>query len=317
MADHDDCCSPGRGTSEPKRNREPVTVESASSMFRNMVRIPGGEFRMGTDRDDGFPADGEGPARDIMVDPFYIDEYAVPNGRFLAFVQSTGYETEAEQFGWSYVFEGLLHDRAREHVIGRSDEAPWWVAVEGASWCQPEGPGSWIIDRMDHPVVHVSWNDAEAYATWAGKRLPTEAEWERAARGGERRKRFPWGDELRPEGTHRCNVWQGQFPEKNTVEDGYEGTAPVESFSPNGYGLYNCSGNVWEWCADWFSPTFHRDGPRTNPEGPPDGDTKVIKGGSYLCHRSYCNRYRLAARTSNTPDSTTGHMGFRCAADPS
>ncbi len=163
--------------------------------------------------------------------------------------------------------------------------------------------------------MHVSWNDAAAYCAWAGLRLPTEAEWEYAARGGLEQKRLPWGDELTPGGVWRSNIWQGTFPSLNTAEDGYVGTAPVDAFPPNGHGLHNISGNVWEWCADWFHTTFHRHGPTDDPTGPPAGEAKVIRGGSYLCHDSYCNRYRVAARSSNTPDSSTGNMGFRCARD--
>ena len=169
--------------------------------------------------------------------------------------------------------------------------------------------------RSGHPVVHVSWQDAAAYCQWAGKRLPTEAEWEAAARGGLVGKRFPWGDRLHPDGGHRCNVWQGRFPGHNTRADGHVGTAPVQSFAPNGYGLYNVVGNAWEWCADWFGLPADSVAPPHNPSGPPRGRTKVLKGGSYLCHASYCNRYRVAARYANTPHSTSGHAGFRCAAD--
>ncbi len=283
-----------------------------------MVLIPGGEFLMGTDDKEGFPSDGEGPVRRVRLRPFYIDATAVTNEQFAEFVKATGYKTEAERIGWSYVFGLFLTPRARERVIGSPREAPWWMAVKGAYWAKPEGPDSSIRHRRDHPVVHVSWNDALAYCAWAGKRLPTEAEWEFAARGGLEQKRYPWGDELLPNGEHRCNIWQGIFPYLNTGDDGYIGTAPANAFPPNGFGLYNVSGNVWEWCADWFSPTYHAqfiDRVQENPTGPPEGFTKVLRGGSYLCHKSYCNRYRVAARSQNTPDSSTGNMGFRCVAD--
>ena len=270
---------------------------------------------MGTDDDEGFPADGEGPVREVVLDPFYIDTTAVTNRQFTKFIKSTGYSTEAERFGWSFVFFHFLAPEAVQQTAQVVPEAPWWVPVEGASWKAPEGSGSSIRDRMDHPVIHVSWNDALAYAEWAGKRLPTEAEWEFAARGGLEQKKFPWGDVLTPHGEHRCNIWQGSFPDHNMAEDGYVGTAPVGSFKPNGYDLSDVSGNVWEWCVDWFSPEYHIDGPRDNPVGPPQGQARVMRGGSYLCHDSYCNRYRVAARTANTPDSSTGNIGFRCVLD--
>ena len=266
-----------------------------------MIDLPGGPFLMGSDDPDGFPADGEGPVREVVLAPFRIDPVAVSVARFAEFAQATGHVTEAERFGWSFVFAGLLPDDFPETRAAVA--APWWRQVFGADWRRPEGPGSSAEDRLDHPVVHVGWTDAVAFCAWAGVRLPTEAEWEYAARGGLRGARYPWGDELEPGGEHRCNIWQGTFPTENTAADGWVGTAPVGAFAPNGYGLHNTSGNVWEWCADEF--------------GPAAPGARVIRGGSYLCHASYCNRYRVAARSSSTPDSSTGNTGFRVAADPS
>jgi len=281
----------------------------------DMIRVEGGEFLMGTDDKDGFPADGEGPVRNVKVKSFLIDRFAVTNAKFLEFVSATNYKTDAEKYGWSFVFYKLLSNETAKRVKHIPTGTPWWGVVEGAYWFQPEGPDSNINDRMNHPVVHISWNDAIAYCNWAGRRLPTEAEWEYAARGGLSQKRYPWGDELQPNGKHYCNIWQGEFPIENTVSDGYLGTAPVDTFLPNGFGLYNVVGNVWEWCSDWFSPNFHINGQNDNPQGPSRGETKSMRGGSYLCHESYCNRYRVAARTSNTPDSSTGNIGFRCVKD--
>ena len=190
--------------------------------------------------------------------------------------------------------------------------APWWRQVEGASWRHPEGPQSELGDRDSHPVVHVSWNDAIAYCGWASLRLPSEAEWEYAARGGLEQRLFPWGDELEPDGSHRMNVWQGEFPARNTCADGFYGTCPVDAFAPNAFGLYNTTGNVWEWCADWFSRDFHTRDKRTNPRGPRRGTHRTARGGSYLCHASYCRRYRVAGRNALTPDSSSGNVGFRC-----
>ncbi|MBO1514091.1 formylglycine-generating enzyme family protein [Metabacillus bambusae] len=314
------CCSSiKRG--ETLQDKEPITqptqeiTTSTEAQFKDkMVYIPGGEFLMGTNEKEGFPADGEGPVRKVKVDPFLIDRYAVTNAEFKQFVQATGYVTESEKFGWSFVFYSFLPPQILGQV-NRVVSTPWWCGVNGAFWYQPEGPGSTIDDRMNHPVVHVTWNDAQAFCKWAGKRLPTEAEWEYAARGGLEQKRYPWGDELTPNGEHYCNIWQGKFPERNTLEDGFNGTAPAKSFPENGYGLYNMSGNVWEWCSDWFNRSIHNRGGRTNPGGPSTGETRIMRGGSYLCHVSYCNRYRVAARTSNTPDSSSGHLGFRCVAD--
>lgn len=266
---------------------------------------------MGTDDKEGFAADGEGPVRSVLVRPFYIDRCALTSEHFETFVNATGYRTEAEQFGWSFVFGGRLpNDFPATRAVAA---APWWRQVEGADWRHPHGPQSSLAGMMDHPAVHVSWNDAQAYCSWAGKRLPTEAEWEYAARGGLEQARFPWGDVLTPDGVHMCNIWQGTFPSKNTLEDGFLGTAPVGTYPANGFGLHDVAGNVWEWCGDWFSPDAHRHGPRTYPAGPPARETKVIRGGSYLCHASYCNRYGVAARSYSHPDSSTGNMGFRCA----
>ena len=280
-----------------------------------MAHITGGTFLLGTDDDVGVAADGEGPVRQVEISPFFIDQTAVTNAEFGRFVRQTRYRTEAERYGWSFVFHSFVPRKVARTVTQAVAEAPWWWRVDGASWRRPEGPGSGISRRMDHPVVHVSWNDALAYCRWAGKRLPTEAEWEMAARGGLPGKRYAWGDDLTPGGRHMCNIWQGKFPDRNTTDDGYAGTAPAKSFDPNGFGLYNVAGNVWEWQGDWFSPTFHRQGPTVDPMGPPSGMSKVIRGGSYLCHDSYCNRYRVAARSANTPDSSTGNMGFRCVVD--
>ncbi len=269
---------------------------------------------MGTDFSEGFPDDGEGPVRPVTVRPFSIDRSPVTNQVFRQFIEATGYRTEAERFGWSFVFWAHIPQaRFKELVEDTVRAAPWWCKVRDAKWNTPEGPGSNISTRDDHPVVHVSWNDAVAFAQWSGQRLPTEAEWEYAARGGLEQKLYPWGDKLRPNGEHRCNIWQGEFPKLDTGEDGYAGTCPVEAFPPNGYGLYSMTGNAWEWCADWFSADFHMTAGRDNPAGPPDGTGRVTKGGSFLCHKSYCNRYRVAARTQNTPDSSTSNTGFRCA----
>ena len=276
-----------------------------------MAEIPGGAFLIGSDDALSYPDDGEAPVREVAVSPYRIDVCTVTNADFAAFAVDSGYETDAERFGWSFVFAGLLPDDFPP--TRAAADAPWWRQVMGADWRHPEGPASGIAGRGDHPVVHVSWSDAAAYAAWAGKRLPSEAQWERAARGGRERARFPWGDELEPDGEHRMNVWQGVFPSRNTRDDGWYGTCPADAFAPNDFGLYNVTGNVWEWCFDWFDVFSHQINPREDPIGPAEGELKLLKGGSFLCHESYCARYRPAARMGLPPDTGTSNIGFRCS----
>ena len=270
----------------------------------------GGAFLMGS-HDRRFPDDGEGPVRKVTVADFAIACHAVSNLQFGEFVRRTGYTTDAERYGWSFVFAGLLPDAAKQTSTQRATETPWWIAMPHAYWAQPEGPHSTILERLDHPAVHISWNDARAYCEWSQARLPTEAEWELAARGGLEQATFPWGNELTPGSEHRCNIWQGNFPDHNTADDGYPGTAPVHAFAPNGHGLFNVAGNVWEWCADTFSPRYHLVTTSENPLHDAAAPHRSLRGGSFLCHDSYCNRYRVAARSSNAADSSASNIGFR------
>jgi formylglycine-generating enzyme len=261
-----------------------------------MVRIPGGEFMMGTDK--GFPF--EGPPHRVVLSPYWLDETEVTNAQFARFVEATGHRTTAEELGNSGVFWPSKHG---------------WELVDGADWRHPEGKGSSINDRQDHPVVHLSWDDAAAYCQWAGKRLPTEAEFEFAARGGLEGAEFAWGDEFNPKGQFRANTWQGVFPEADRAEDGFPGVAPVKSYTPNGYGLYDMTGNVWEWVHDWYDPEYYSKSPTKNPKGPSEGRQKVQRGGSWLCSENYCQGYRVAARMQTDRDSGLNNLGFRCAAD--
>uniref|UniRef100_A0A493TMN1 Sulfatase modifying factor 1 n=1 Tax=Anas platyrhynchos platyrhynchos TaxID=8840 RepID=A0A493TMN1_ANAPP len=250
-----------------------------------MVAIPGGVFTMGTDEPEIWQ-DGEGPARRVRLNGFYMDQHEVSNEDFERFVNATGYLTEAEKFGDSFVFEGMLSEELPHSAL--------WPALQNFINCADDLVPFVFFPRMDHPVLHVSWNDAVAFCTWAGKRLPTEAEWEYSCRGGLENRLFPWGNKLQPKGQHYANIWQGVFPSNNTAEDGYKGTAPVTAFPPNGYGLYNIVGNVWEWTSDWWA---------------------ALVTISPFSLQSYCYRYRCAARSQNTPDSSASNLGFRCAAD--
>jgi formylglycine-generating enzyme len=306
------CCAPSRpvvGSSPP-----PAVSSERGQHAVEQVVLPGGEFLMGDSYGDGNQGDGETPLHQVRLTAFSIDATSVTNHDFARFVDATGYRTEAETFGYSAVFHLALQAEPNE-VMGPAEGTPWWAGVRGADWRHPGGSRSDVDGLDDHPVVHVSWNDAVAYCKWAGRRLPTEAEWEFASRGGLEGARYPWGDDLiGDDGVWRCNIWQGVFPERNDLDDGYLTTAPVRSFAPNAYGMWQTVGNVWEWCGDWFGPRYYKFSPDADPQGPSLGAARVMRGGSYLCHDSYCNRYRNAARSSNTPESSMGNAGFRTVA---
>lgn len=297
-----------------------------------MAWIPGGEFTMGSDQH--YPE--EAPAHRVRVDGFWMDRTPVTNAEFARFVEATGYVTQAEVPAKAKDYPGAIPEllapssvmfRKPQRGIDLSNHFNWWVYVRGADWRHPRGPASSIKGLADHPVVHMTFEDAEAYALWCGKELPTEAEWEFAARGGGEGTEYAWGSELAPEGRHMANTWQGEFPFHNRQEDGYEWTSPVDAFPANGYGLYDMIANVWEWTADWFqehgkiaSPCCTVD----NPRGGAHDDSfdprqpeiriprKVMKGGSHLCAPNYCRRYRPAARMPQAVDTSTSHLGFRC-----
>lgn len=304
-----------------------------------MVWIPSGEYTMGTDEDQAYEA--ERPAHRVKVAGFWMDQTEVTNRQFLEFVRATNYVTVAEHdVDWEQLKTQLPPDTPKPPdddlkagslvfnppttpvPLGRAEV--WWKWVVGANWRHPEGPGSSIEERMDYPVVHMSWDDAAAYAKWAGKRLPTEAEWEYAARGGLEGQRYAWGAEFKPNGKYLANIWQGRFPDKNLSEDGFPGASPAKSFPPNGYGLYDMIGNVWEWCDDWFRADQHANlaegGLCENPQGPmesfdptsPYSKRRVTKGGSYLCAENYCVNYRPSARRGTDWDTGLPHVGFRC-----
>lgn len=275
--------------------------------------IPAGHFQMGDAFGEGYRADGETPVHGVSLEAFSLDVTTVTNRMFARFVGASGYRTESEIYGSSAVFH-LDAQAKRADILGHAAGTPWWLNIRGADWAHPTGPQSAWQDIPDHPVVQVSHNDALAYCRWAGRRLPTEAEWEYGARGGLDSQRYAWGNELLGNGgQHMCNIWQGTFPTLNTQDDGFTATAPVKSYAPNGFGLYEMAGNVWEWCADWFLPRYYENSPSDNPQGPSIGSGRVMRGGSHLCHDSYCNRYRVAARSQNSPDSATSNCGFRTA----
>jgi len=305
-----------------------------------MVWIPGGTFLMG---DNNSPHEDEKPAHRVQLDGFWMDATEVTNAQFKEFADATGYVTVAERKPRIEDLPESLRDGVdpRDLVEGSlcfryspdgkplvKDHPLWtyqlWSYVRGANWRHPDGPESSIEDRMDHPVVHICWDDAQAYAKWAGKRLPTEAEWEYAARGGHRGRTYPWGNEMTPDGKWMHNTWQGEFPYENKNLDGFPGTAPVASFPPNDFGLYDMSGNVWEWCADWYTPDYYAHSPVYNPQGPeesfdpnePGLPKRVQRGGSFLCNTNYCTGYRCSARMKGTPDSGLYHTGFRCVKSP-
>lgn len=303
------CCGP------PARDGEATAVPPATgggAAPANAVLIPGGQAIVGAAKAI-IPDDGESPLRKQRLAPFRISSTTVTNAEFAAFIDATGYKTEAERFGWSFVFWAQVPEEIGATAAVQGIE--WWRKVDGATWRDINGPGTAIeACHPDHPVVHVSWNDAQAYATWAGGRLPTEAEWEHAARGGLGEVRFPWG-EVEPDDTANfpCNIWQGDFPNRNDCKDGYFTTAPAQSYAPNRYGLYNLVGNVWEWTADAYRIKSLKKKVKQKLAGMKG--YKLSKGGSFLCHHTYCYRYRIAARSGSSPDSTTTHQGFRMVWD--
>lgn len=331
-------------TSEVDRGATPRQDKTTSQKLSppGMVWIPGGEFTMGSDHPLGRP--DELPMHRVRVSGFWIDKTEVTNAQFRKFVDTTGYKTTAEQaVDWDELKKQLPAGTAKpppetlmpgsmvfnppDRRVQLDDIRAWWTWVPGADWQQPIGPHSSIEGLDDHPVVHVSWDDAFAYSEWAGKRLPTEAEWECAARGGLDQKPFVWGDAPLSQTDPQANIWQGEFPFRNTRADGYVATAPVGSFDPNGYGLFDMPGNVWEWCSDWYRPDIYKERKGTvtdNPRGPetsfdprrPTMPQRVQRGGSFLCNDSYCASYRPAARMPGSPDTGMSHVGFRCVRTP-
>ncbi len=363
VADHEtmDCSSVSRATllgTDGALTQETITDSlttdpRAREDYNGMVKLKGGVFEMGGDVPPGFenmpktalPQGDELPKHAVNINDFWMDTHEVTNAQFKAFVEATGYVTTAETpVDWEEMKKQLPPGTPKppaENLLpaslvfnyapanaSRDNLANWWTFKQQANWRQPKGPGSTIEGKEDHPVVHVSWYDAQAYAKWAGKRLPTEAEWEYAMRGGKQNMMYPWGNNKTEQGTNYANHLQGNFPYTNTVEDGFEGTAPVKSFPPNDYNLYDMAGNVWEWTSDWYSGKYYYElsqqgGVADNPQGPDEGfevynnleKKKSIRGGSFLCNDDWCSGYRNARRMRNTPDTSMEHIGFRCVRD--
>ncbi|HEY1172865.1 MAG TPA: formylglycine-generating enzyme family protein [Verrucomicrobiae bacterium] len=301
---------------------------SDMSWTNGMVWIPAGTFSMGSENGQS----DEKPVRQITVDGFWMDKTEVTNEEYEKFVKATGYVTIAERkpdpkdfpgADPAMLVAGSIVFRPPEGDVPLDNYYVWWTYIPGANWKHPEGPSSNLQGREKHPVVHVCYEDALAYCKWARKRLPTEAEWEYAARGGLDQKKYAWGDEQTPAGKWVANIWQGKFPAVNSMDDGFRTTSPVGTFPPNGYGLVDMAGNVWEWCADWYGADAYAKMPEKNPHGvsqeqsfdqnEPGVAKRVQRGGSYLCADTYCTGYRPSARMKNTPDSATSHSGFRCA----
>jgi sulfatase modifying factor 1 len=306
-----ECCSTASRNTGDQCSFNEGTI-SKRGEAGTVIAVKGGETFVGTHK-PVLRADGEGPERKVTLSDFFLEAQTVTVRRFGEFVAATGYITEAEKFGCAAVFEGLLADN--KQIAENVAQTPWWARVDGAIWKMPEGHGSSTDHRQDHPVTQVSWNDANAFAAWVGGRLPTEAEWEHAARGGNRRRRYPWGEEEPTDEKILCNIWQGRFPFHNTVADGFYGTAPARSLRPSENGFYNLAGNVWEWTIDPFRVrSLSREAKIRNEQSKKNAD-KVLKGGSFLCHKSYCYRYRIAARMGLSPDSASSNTSFRIAYD--
>lgn len=310
--------------SKPEQTNDPRQLQhqpQPHSIFppTDFIHVLGGTFLMGTKKPE-IPMDGEGPIRTVSLTAFYLQKYEVSNQQYKEFVDATHFQTESETFGWSFVFEQMISEEVSSKITQSVAAVPWWLPVEGADWMHPEGPDRNILteQRMNEPVVHVSWNDAQSYCNWRGGRLPTEAEWEYAARGGKNGKKqrlFPWGNKLMPRNQHRTNIFHGTFPANNTGDDGFIYAAPVDAYGEqNKLGFYNLLGNVWEWVGDSWTIQHSNKKKLMNPSGPvPVTDEKTKKGGSYMCHKSYCYRYRVAARSHNSADSAASNLGFRCA----